>query len=327
MLLLGGAGFVGSNLARRLLELGARVSILDAFIPGLGGNSYNLAGLEDQLQVVKADVRDPSALAAAVEGKEIIFNLIGQTSHLDSMEDPFTDLELNSRSQLLILEALRKHNPQARVIFSSTRQIYGRPEYLPVDENHRLKPIDVNGIHKIAAEEYHLLYHKIYGIPVCVLRLTNTYGPRMRIRDARQTFLGEWIRLILTEKPMKVFGSGKQLRDFNYVEDAVEAFLLTAREDEAIGKVYNLGGRLVSLKALAEELIAVHGSGSYECVPFPAELASIDIGDYYADSSKIRADLGWEEKVPLREGLRRTLDYYRQCLEHYCEIWKPVPIK
>src|SRR5437667_1282866 len=227
VLITGGLGFIGSNLARRLVDLGARVTLVDSLIPEYGGNLFNIAGLEDHVQVNISDVRDQHSMRYLVQGQDYLFNLAGQTSHIDSMEDPYTDLEINCLAQLSILEACRQHNPGIKVVFASTRQMYGKPDYLPVNEDHLLRPVDVNGINKMAGEWYHILYNNVFGIAACALRLTNTYGPRMRVMDARQTFLGIWIRLLLEHKPFEVW-EGAQLRDFTYVDDAVEALLLAA---------------------------------------------------------------------------------------------------
>ena len=313
VLITGGLGFIGSNLARRLAEADADVLLVDSMIPEYGGNVANIAGIEDRVTVNIADVRDVHSLPYLVSDREVIFSLAGQTSHLDSMADPYTDLEINCRAQLSLLEACRLANPEARVVFASTRQIYGRPEYLPVDERHPIHPVDVNGINKTAGEWYHLLYGQVYGIPVCVLRLTNTYGPRMRVKDARQTFLGYWLRQIVAGEEIAVFGDGLQKRDFNYVDDAVDAFLLAATRDEALGKVYNLGdSEVVSLLDLARKLVELNGGGSFKVVPFPDDRKAIDIGDYYGDFTRIRDDHGWEPRVGLDEGLRRSIDFYRE---------------
>ncbi len=317
VLITGGLGFLGSNLARRLVDQGAQVTLVDSLIPEYGGNLFNIAGLEDRVRVNISDVRDEHSLRYLVQGQNFLFNLAGQTSHLDSMQDPFTDLEINCRSQLSILETCRKYNPQIKVVFASTRQLYGRPDRLPVDENHLLRPVDVNGINKMAGEWYHILYNDVYVIQACALRLTNTIGPRMRVKDARQTFLGIWIRLLIEAKPFEVW-EGQQLRDFTYVDDAVEAFLLAAASQEANGRVFNLGGDcVVSLKDLADLLIQVNGGGQYVVRSFPPDRKRIDIGDYYSDFTRIRADLGWKPKVTLREALARTLAFYRQNLDRY----------
>jgi UDP-glucose 4-epimerase len=318
VLITGGLGFLGSSLAREMVEVDANVVLVDSLVPEYGGNRRNIAGLEERVQVNVSDVRDQHSLRHLVQGQDVLFNLAGQTSHLDSMLDPYTDLEINCRAQLSILEACRHENPAARVVFASTRQIYGRPERLPVDEAHPIAPVDVNGINKTAGEWYHLLYGEVYGLHVSVLRLTNTYGPRMRVRDARQTFLGYWLRLALEGQTIQVFGDGSQLRDFNYVDDAVHAFLLAAVREEASGQVFNLGSNeVVSLHALAELLVELNGGGRFELVPFPPDRKAIDIGDFYADFRKIRGELGWEPRVSLAEGLERTLAYYRAEGAHY----------
>jgi UDP-glucose 4-epimerase len=317
VLITGGLGFIGSNLARRLVDLGAKVWLLDSLAPEYGGNLFNIAGMADRVQVSYSDVRDVHSLGYLIRGQKFLFNLAGQTSHMDSMQDPYTDLEINCRAQLSILEACRLHNAAVSVVFASTRQIYGRPEYLPVDEAHPLKPVDVNGINKMAGEHYHILYNNVFGIKSCALRLTNTYGPRMRIKDARQTFLGIWIRSLLEEKPFEVWG-GEQLRDFTYVDDAVEAMLMAAASPASAGRTFNLGGDcVISLRALADLLTEVHGRGRYLIRDFPADRKSIDIGDYYSDYHCIRSALGWAPRVPLREGLTRTLKFYRAHLGSY----------
>ena len=316
VLITGGLGFIGSTLAHRLVKAGAKLLLVDSLIPEYGGNLFNIDGIEDGVTVNISDVRDPHSMAYLVQGQDYLFNLAGQTSHMDSMRDPYTDLDINGRAQLSILEACREHNPGIRVVFASTRQVYGRPEYLPVDEKHPLHPVDTNGINKLAGEWYHLLYSDVYGIQSSVLRLTNTYGPRMRIKDARQTFLGTWIDALIKGKPFEVWG-GEQLRDFTYVDDAVEALMLAALHPETAGHVYNLGGeRLISLSDLADLLVSVSG-GSYTVRAFPEDRKRIDIGDYYADFSLIQQTLAWEPRVYLADGLRRTVNYYRQYGQHY----------
>ena len=317
VLITGGAGFIGSNLARELVELGARVTLVDSLVPEYGGNLRNIADIDGRVQVNISDVRDEHSMRYLVQGQDLLFNLAGQTSHTDSMLDPYTDLDINCRAQIPILEACRKHNPEIKIVFASTRQIYGKPKYLPVNEEHSLHPVDINGINKMAGEAYHILYNDIYGLRACALRLTNTIGPRMRVKDARQTFLGIWIRLLVEGKPFEVW-DGHQLRDFTYVDDAVEALLLAAASEKANGKVFNLGGDcIIGLKDLADLLIQVNGGGEYVVHPFPPDRQRIDIGDYYADFSRIRSVLDWEPKVPLREGLARTLAFYREELKHY----------
>lgn len=318
VLVTGGLGFIGSNLARALAAQGATVTLVDSLIPQYGGNPYNINDIRDQVTVNVCDVRDPFAMAYLLQGKDYLFNLAGQTSHMDSMSDPQTDLDINATAQLSILEACRKTNPRIKIVFASTRQLYGKPDYLPVDEKHPVRPVDVNGINKLAGEWYHLLYNSVYGIRACALRLTNTYGPGMRVKDARQTFLGIWVRLLIEDKPIKVFGDGLQLRDFNFVDDCVDALLLAGASDAANGKVYNLGSpEVVGLKALAEMMVNLGNRGTFELVPFPPERKVIDIGDYYSDFSLITRELGWVPKVELREGLKKTMAYYQTHHAHY----------
>ncbi|MEQ1882045.1 MAG: NAD-dependent epimerase/dehydratase family protein [Burkholderiales bacterium] len=310
-LVTGGLGFIGSHVSRRLLQLGAEVTIADSLIPEYGGNLFNIHDIRDRVTVNITDVRDRHAIDYLVQGQSYIFNLAGQTSHLDSMLDPQTDLDINAGAQLSILEACKKHNREVKIVFASTRQLYGRPQYLPVDEKHPIRPVDVNGINKLAGECYHLLYNNVYGIRAGALRLTNTYGPGMRVKDARQTFLGVWIRNVIQGKPVQVFGDGLQVRDFNYVEDVVDAILMAALSPASEGQIFNLGSaEVVSLKSLAERLVELYGGGKFEVVPFPPDRKAIDIGDYYSDFSAIKRALGWTPAVGLDEGLKRTLDYF-----------------
>jgi UDP-glucose 4-epimerase len=317
VLITGGLGFIGSTLARQLVALGARVTIVDCLAREYGGNRRNLAGIARDVNVHIADVRDWPKLPRLVRGQDFLFNLAGQTSHMDSMADPQTDLDINCRAQLAILEACRLHNREIRVVFASTRQIYGRPDYLPVDEKHPLRPVDVNGINKIAGESFHLLYSRVHGIRSTALRLTNTIGPRMRIKDARQTFVGVWVRRLVEGEPFEVWG-GEQLRDFTFVDDVAEAFLLAAASPKAEGLAFNLGGPPpVSLQRLAETLVEINGSGVFTVREFPADRKKIDIGDYYADDRLIGRKLGWKPRTDLRTALSRTVAYYRKELRYY----------
>jgi UDP-glucose 4-epimerase len=317
VLITGGLGFIGSNLAHRLIELQASVTLVDSLIPNYGGNLFNIEGIANQLHVNLSDIRDPFSMAVLVKGKDVIFNLAGQTSHMDSMQDPHTDLAINSAAQLSLLEQCRHHNPGARIVFASTRQIYGRPQYLPVDEQHPLHPVDVNGINKLSAELYHRLYHDVYGLSTAVLRLTNTIGPRMRIRDARQTFLGVWVKQLLQAQPIEVWG-GEQKRDFNDVNDVVEALLLAAERSDLDPSPYNLGStETVSLIELARLMIAIHGSGELQIRSFPEDRAKIDIGDYHSCSARFQQATGWQPRHSLADTLERTLRYYSQHGHHY----------
>ncbi len=318
VLITGGIGFIGSNLARRLADCGAQITLVDSLIPQYGGNFFNIEDLLDRVSVNVCDVRDRYAMSYLVQDKDYLFNLAGQTSHIDSMTDPYSDLEINATAQLSILEACKTANKEIKLIFASTRQLYGRPDYLPVDEKHPVRPVDVNGINKLAGEWYHLLYNNVYGIRACALRLTNTYGPGMRVKDARQTFLGIWVRQLLERKSIKVFGTGEQLRDFNYVDDVVDALLMAGENAVADGKIYNLGSaEVVSLKTLADTLVGMGDGNGYELVSFPPDRKAIDIGDYYSDFSLISQELGWSPRTTLAEGLRRTVEFYRVNHSYY----------
>ena len=318
VLVTGGLGFIGSAVARRLVEIGAKVTLVDSLIPEYGGNLFNIHDIRDRVTVDLTDVRDAAAMSSLIKKRQFLFNLAGQTSHLDSMTDPVIDLNINAAAQLHILEACRLHNRDLKIVFASTRQVYGRPQYLPVDEKHPINPIDVNGINKLAGEWYHLLYNDVYQIRACALRLTNTYGPGMRVKDARQTFLGIWIRRLIEQKPIGIFGSGEQRRDFNFVADVVDALLGAAASDTANGQVFNLGHHEhISLQDLAAILVELNGGGKFELVPFPDDRKAIDIGDYYADFRKIDKLLGWSPRIALKDGLKTTLEYYRKHQAHY----------
>ena len=321
VIITGGLGFIGSNLARSLVHQGAKVTLVDSLIPNYGGNPFNISDIQHDVTVNISDVRDPFSMNYLLAGKDYLFNLAGQTSHMDSMIDPQTDLDINANAQLSILESCRKVNPTIKIVFASTRQLYGKPEYLPVDEAHPIRPVDVNGINKLAGEWYHLLYNNVYGIRACALRLTNTYGPGMRVKDARQTFLGIWVRLLIEGNPIKVFGDGLQLRDFNYVDDCVEALLMAGSSDSANGKVFNLGSsEAIGLKSLADMMVCLGYGGSYELIAFPSERKAIDIGDYYSDYSLITKELGWQPKVALNDGLLRSINYYMKNHQHYWSV-------
>jgi UDP-glucose 4-epimerase len=317
VMITGGLGFIGSNLAIRLAGLGADVLLVDSLIPDSGGNLFNIEPVKDRVRVNVADVRQASTMNYLVRGQEVIFNLAGQVSHIDSMRDPHTDLEVNCRAQLTLLESCRHHNPAAKVVYAGTRQVYGRPESLPVSEAHLVRPTDVNGINKVAGEYYHLVYNNVFGVRACSLRLTNVYGPRQLIRHNRQGFIGWFVRLALDRQRIQVFGDGTQIRDFVYVDDVADAFLRAGASDAVNGEVFNVGGaEQWTHAALVTLLVSLAEGASYEFVEWPAEKKVIDIGSFYADSSKFTRATGWAPTVGLREGLIRTLDFYRS---HYGE--------
>jgi UDP-glucose 4-epimerase len=319
-LVTGGMGFIGSNLARRLVALDARVLIVDSLIPDYGGNLFNIAGIEDRVTLNVADVRQASSMNYLVRGQDVIFNLAGQVSHIDSMRDPQTDLDINCRSQLTLLEACRAHNPGTKVVYAGTRQVYGRPDRLPVDESHLVRPTDINGINKAAGEYYHLVYNNVFGVRACSLRLTNVYGPRQLIRHSRQGFIGWFIRLAIEGREIQVYGDGSQVRDFVHVDDAADAFLRAGASDACNGGVFNVGGREpVTHRDLVQMLIEEAGRGTMRLVEWPDEKRRIDIGSFYSDSTKFMTATGWTPAVGLREGLRGTLAFYRAHLDQYVD--------
>jgi len=322
VLITGGLGFIGSNLARKLVEIGGvEVSIVDALIPDQGGNLFNIEGIEDRVKLHIADMGDDYVINHLVGGVDYIFNLAGNVSHLESMLRPQRDLELNCAAQLTLLEACRNFNPHVKIVFTSTRQVYGKPIYLPVDEQHRVMPLDINGIHKLAAENYHQLYNRVYGMRTVCLRLTNTYGPRQLLSHNRQGFIAWFIRQALDGGVIELFGEGRQRRDLNYVDDVVEALLLAGANEDAEGEIFNLGtGTPVSLADLASDLISLTGRGSVQPVPFPLERQLIDIGNSYSSYQKIETALGWRPRMPLSEGLARTVEFYKK---HRTNYWEP----
>ncbi|MQC19353.1 MAG: NAD-dependent epimerase/dehydratase family protein [Chloroflexi bacterium] len=324
----GGLGFIGSNLARHLVALGADVLLVDSLIPDYGGNLFNIDGLESRLRVNVADVRQASTMNYLVQDREVIFNLAGQVSHIDSMRDPGTDLDINCRSQLTLLEACRRHNPGVKVVYASTRQIYGKPERLPVDETHLVRPTDINGINKAAGEQYHLVYNHVFGVRACSLRLTNVYGPRQLIRHNRQGFIGWFIRLALEGGEIQIFGDGSQLRDFVHVDDAADAFLRAGATDTVNGEALNVGGsEPIAHKDLVALLLDVADGGRVTFVEWPTEKKKIDIGSFYSDSSRFTARTGWRPTVSLREGLAGTIAFYRTHFAQYVPDTTPSELR
>jgi UDP-glucose 4-epimerase len=312
----GGAGFLGSNLCHALARSGARVTALDAMMPEGGANLANLEGAG--VMLVRGDLRE-AELHSLCQGIDVLFNMAAQTSHMGGQRDPVADLNINAVSQVRLVQAMREAAPKATVVHASTRQFYGRPIKLPVDELHPVNPPDANGVSKWAGEQYWLLESRVLGRPVVSLRLTNCYGPRLRIADARQTFLGIWVRRLLENEPFEVWG-GAQLRDLTYADDVTEAFLTAAEHAPTIsGQVFNIGGSPpVSLLDLAERIIAANdGRGSYVTKEFPADRAPIDIGSYHADDRAFRDATGWAPRTTIDQGLRLTLDWYRERLPDY----------
>jgi UDP-glucose 4-epimerase len=320
VLITGGLGFIGSNLAHQLVELGADVLLVDSLIPDYGGNLFNIDGIADRVHVNIADIRQQSTMNFLVRDRDVVFNLAGQVSHIDSMRDPYTDLEINCRSQLTILEACRYHNPGVKVVFAGTRQVYGRPHSLPVSEAHLVRPTDVNGINKAAGEYYHLVYNNVFGVRACSLRLTNVYGPRQLIKHNRQGFIAWFIRLAIEGRTIPIYGDGEQLRDFVYVDDAADAFLRAGAMDTCNGDAFNVGGdEPLSHRALTTMLVEIAGSGHVEYVEWPSDKKAIDIGSFYADSTKFKRTTGWAPGVGVRQGLEQAVAFYRRHYTRYVD--------
>jgi UDP-glucose 4-epimerase len=317
ILITGGLGFIGSTLAHKLVGFGANVTIIDALITEYGGNLFNIHGIEDKVKINISDVRDRTSMNYLVKEQDYIFNLAGTLSHIDSMKDPFTDLEINCVAQLSILEAVRHNNPNVKIVFAGTRGQYGKADYLPVNERHLMHPTDVNGINNIAGELYHILYNNVYGIRACSLRMTNTFGRRHQMKHHRQGIINWFIRQIIDGTKIKIYGDGKQIRDTNYVDDVVDALLIAMASEKSNGEVYNLGGFPISLKDIVEKMIKIYGKGEYELVPFPPESKQIEIGDYIADYSKFKKTTGWTPKIDIDEGLKRTFGYYEKYKQYY----------
>lgn len=317
VIITGGLGFIGSSLARYLVDLGSKVVLIDSLIPNYGGNLFNIKGIEDKVKINISDVRDRYSMNFLVSDQDIMFNLAGTLSHIDSMTDPFTDLEINCLSQLSILEACRQNNPKIKIIYAGTRNQYGKVSHLPVKEDHPLSPTDINGINCNAGESYHILYSNVYGIKTASLRMTNTYGPRHQMKHSRQGVFNFFLRQLLDGEKIKLYGTGKQIRDVNYIDDVVWALILMGASDKVWGKIYNIGGTPVSLLEFVITAIKIYGKGEYEMVPFPKEREKIEIGDYIADYSRLSKDIGWKPKIGIKEGIEHTLKFYEKYKEHY----------
>jgi nucleoside-diphosphate-sugar epimerase len=317
VLITGGLGFLGSSLAIELVKLGADVTVVDSLIKGYGGNIYNVQDVKNKININISDVRDRYSMDYLVKDKEIMFNLAGTLSHVDSMADPFSDLEINCKSQLSILESCRHNNPEIKIVWAGTRNQYGRAQYLPVNEDHPQVPTDVNGINNIAGEQYHLLYNSVYGLKTCSLRLTNCYGPRHQMRHSRQGVLNWFIRQIMDGEEIKLFGSGIQIRDINFVDDVTNAFLLVGAADNVWGQAYNLGGNAVSLEEFVKKIIKVYGKGRFSSAEFTDDRKKIEIGNYIADWGKIKKDVNWKPIVNVEKGIERTIKYYEKNKKQY----------
>jgi len=318
VLITGGLGFIGSNLAIRLVESGASVTLLDSLHPTCGANYFNIEPIKNDVEVVEGDSCNLELVRKLVRGRRFIFNLAGHVSHIESMQEPFEDLQMNTVAPLTVLEACRHENRDARIVYSGTRQAYGRPESLPLVETQVLKPVDVNGVSKMAGEWFHMVYAQAHGIHAVSLRLINTYGPRQLVKHAKQGFVGWFVKQAIDGEEIQVFGDGQQIRSFNYVDDVVDAFLIAATHDQLKGDYFNLAGvRPVKLEEFVKTLLDAAGSGSYRIVPFPPEKKVIDIGSVYSSAAKFNAATGWKARTPIEQGLPKMLEYYRRHRSHY----------
>lgn len=326
VLVTGGLGFIGSNLAMRLVHAGARVTIADPLIAGCGGNLFNVEPVRQDVELVDASIGDPARMRGIVERCDAVFNLAGEISHIHSQLLPERDLEINTIAQLRFVGLCASVSPGLRVVYAGTRQVYGVPEYLPVDERHPVNPVDYNGVHKYAASQYHLMLSRTGQLDAAVLRLTNVYGPRMALDVPCQGFLSTYLRKALTGQALEVFGDGRQLRDPLYVDDAVEAMMEAGATDTLPSRSYNIGGpAALGLEEIAGIVSAEAGLAAPERREFPADRKAIDIGSYRTDSMRARAELGWQPRVHFREGIASTLAYYREHLARYLDPANPNP--
>jgi UDP-glucose 4-epimerase len=317
----GGLGFVGSNLALRLVDEGAQVTLVDSMLPLYGGNLFNIEPIRGAVRVDFSDIRSASSMDHLVRGQDFVFHLAGQVSHVDSITDPFTDVDININGTLSVLEACRKHNPGVRLIFTGTRGQYGPSTTLPVDELAPTNPLGMYAITNLTAEKIVLMYQEVHGLKGSCLRITNTFGPRHHMKHNRYGVVNWFVRLALDDETIPVFGDGSILRDFLYIDDLTDALLRVGLTDEVYGEVLNVGSAVpVSFRDLIAKIVELCGSGRHELAPFTEERKALEPGDYWTDIAKIRRLTGWEPRVELADGLERTIAYYRQHGRHY---WTP----
>ncbi len=318
ILVTGGLGFLGSNIIHKLAKAGAALTVVDSLDPRYGGNLFNVAGLEDTIRIVKGDIRDGALMEQLVTGQAYIFNLAAQASYIDSNRIPFEDLDVNCRGPLVVLEACRKKNRDAKVVFASSRMVLGRIIQNPVSEDHPTRPLSLYGIHKLTAEKYHLMYSKNHGIRTVVLRLTNPYGERQQVKHDKYCLPGWFMRCAMEDREIPIFGDGKQLRDYVYVTDAADAFLLAAASDETDGEVFNCGaGESHEFREMVEAVVQAVGRGKVVHAPWPEDYENIETGDFRVDVTKLRATTGWRPRVEFREGISRMVEYYKRHLKEY----------
>jgi len=323
VLVTGGLGFIGSNLALRLAALGARVTIVDARTPGCGSNADNVREIASQIEFVERDIAEAKSFRSAIAESEVIFNLAGEVSHTHSMDFPERDFEINARAQLRFLTECADAAPGVRVVYAGTRQVYGPPRYLPVDEAHPIQPVDFNGVHKRAAEQYHQLLTRSGRLDGIVLRLSNVYGPRMGLHLLCQGFLPVFFRKILRDEPIEIYGNGAQLRDPVYIDDVVEALLIAGRTAHPPSVAYNIGGTAaLPIEQIARIICSLAGTVAPVRREFPEELRAINIGGYASDCSRALRDLGWCARTSFEEGAAATLKYLRANWSYYQKTTK-----
>ncbi len=317
-LVTGGLGFIGSNLCHRLVGLGAKVTIIDAMIPEFGGNLFNIESIHDRVTINYGDICDARAMDWLIRGQDYVFHLAGQVSHVRSLTDPYLDIDFNIKGTAVVVEAMRRFNPKARIVFTGTRGQYGPATKLPVSEDAPTNPKGIYELSNLTAEKIIKVYFETHGIPAVMLRLTNIYGPRAQMKHSQYGVVNWFVRLALDGKMIPVFGDGKILRDFLYVDDCVEAILQSACSDAVLGEVLNVGvDTPTSFIDLVQLLVKTAGTGSWQYAEFSAERKAQEPGDFYSDITKIRKLLGWSPSVSLEEGIRRTLDFYRQNKSYY----------
>lgn len=318
VLITGGVGFIGSNLAIKLIELGAEVTVLDAMIPDYGGNLFNLDPIRDKIHINFSNIIDVSSINYLVQEKNYIFHCAGQVCHVMSLTDPFPDIEYNIKGTAILMEACKKYNPSVKVIKTGTRGQYGPATKLPVNEEAPTNPRGIYEISNLTAEKIMKVYNDIHGIKTVLLRLTNIYGPRSQMKHSRFGVLNWFIRLALDNETIQVFGDGKILRDFLYIDDCVNAILLCAVTDAAVGEIFNVGlDEPISFVEVAQLIVKLANSGRWKLAEYSPERKAQEPGDFYSDITKIRKLVGWEPKVSLEEGIAKTIEYYRMYKKFY----------
>jgi len=318
ILITGGLGFIGSTLCIRLVKLGSKITILDSMMPGHGGNIFNIAPVKNDVEIIEADIRDEEIINKAVKNKHYIFHLAGQNDHVLSLTNPFPDIDINIKGSAVLLEACKKNNKDARVVYTGTRGEYGSATKLPVNEETPLNPKGIYELSSLTAQKMFKIYNDNHGVKSVTLRLTNIYGERAQMKHSRFGVANWFVRVALDNGTIKVFGDGKIKRDFVHVEDVVDAILLSPLTEGALGEVFNIGSDKPScFLELAETIISTAGKGKWEYAPFSAERAAQEPGDFYSDISKARKILGWEPKISLQDGIRRTVEFYAKNKEHY----------